>query len=47
MFVYVKTKIGSAVFLAEDPNPYDPFSKCPIAWRIGSLKEIKTNGNWD
>lgn len=47
VFIYVKTKIGTPVFLAEDPNPYDPFSQCPTAWKIGSLKEIKTNGNWD
>ena len=43
----MKTKIGAPVFIAEDPHPYDPFSKCPLPCKIGSLKEIKTNGNWD
>ena len=45
--IFTRTKIGTPVFLAEDPYPYDPFSKCPLPWKIGSLKEIKTNGNWD
>ena len=45
--VFTKSKKGTAVFLIEDPNPYDPFNKCPLPWKIGSLKEIKTNGNWD
>ncbi len=44
--IFMFSKAGSPVFLAKEPKPYDPFKECPVAWKIGSLKEIKTDGNW-
>ena len=36
---------GSSVFMAMDPNPYDPLLEKDTL-KTGSLSEVKTSGNW-
>ena len=43
---FTTSKIGTPVFTAYDPKPYDPLMERDTL-RVGSLKEVKTNGNWD
>jgi hypothetical protein len=43
---FTTSKIGTPVFTAFDPKPYDPLRERDTL-RVGSLKEVKTNGNWD
>ena len=39
------SKIGSPVFMAIDPNPYDPLNERDTL-KTGSLTQVKTSGNW-
>ena len=39
------SKIGTPVFMAIDPNPYDPLHERDTL-KTGSLTEVKTSGNW-
>jgi hypothetical protein len=39
------SKIGSPVFMAIDPNPYDPLNERDTL-KTGSLSQVKTSGNW-
>jgi len=43
---FTTSKIGTPVFTAFDPKPYDPLKERDTL-RVGSLKDVKTNGNWD
>ena len=43
---FTSSKIGTPVFTAFDPKPYDPLKERDTL-RVGSLKDVKTNGNWD
>ena len=43
---YTTSKIGIPVFLASDPAPYDPLNEKDTL-KIGSLTDVKTNGNWN
>ena len=43
--MYLFTKIGTPVFKAYDPSPYDPLVERDTLI-TGSLTEVKTSGNW-
>lgn len=43
---FTTSKIGTPVFTAFDPKPYDPLNERDTL-RVGSLTDVKTNGNWD
>ena len=43
---FTTSKIGTPVFTAFDPKPYDPLKERDTL-RVGSLNDVKTNGNWD
>ena len=43
---FTTSKIGTPVFTAFDPKPYDPLKERDTL-RVGSLTDVKTNGNWD
>ena len=42
---YLFSKVGTPVFTAFDPDPYDPLNEKDTLI-TGSLTEIKTSGNW-
>ena len=42
---YLFSKIGTPVFTAYDPFPYDPLNERDTL-RTGSMTEVKTSGNW-
>ena len=44
-YFYLFSKVGTPVFTAFDPNPYDPLHERDTLI-TGSLTEVKTNGNW-
>ena len=43
--IYLYTKIGTPVFQAQDPSPYDPLLERDTLI-TGSMSEVKTSGNW-
>jgi hypothetical protein len=43
--LYLFSKIGTPVFTAFDPSPYDPLNERDTL-KTGSMKEVKTSGNW-
>ena len=43
--IYLFTKIGTPVFQAQDPSPYDPLLERDTLI-TGSMLEVKTSGNW-
>jgi hypothetical protein len=44
-YFYLFSKVGTPVFTAFDPDPYDPLNEKDTLI-TGSLTEIKTSGNW-
>ena len=42
---YLFSKIGTPVFTAFDPSPYDPLNERDTL-KTGSMTEVKTSGNW-
>tara|TARA_B110001450_G_scaffold106721_1_gene101095 strand:+ start:63 stop:1520 length:1458 start_codon:yes stop_codon:yes gene_type:complete len=44
-YFYLLSKVGTPVFTAFDPSPYDPLNERDTL-KTGSLKEVKTSGNW-
>ena len=44
-YFYLLSKVGTPVFIAYDPSPYDPLNERDTLI-TGSLNEVKTSGNW-
>jgi hypothetical protein len=44
-YFYLLSKVGTPVFTAFDPSPYDPLNERDTL-TTGSLTEVKTSGNW-
>ena len=44
-YFYLLSKVGTPVFTAFDPSPYDPLNERDTL-KTGSLTEVKTSGNW-
>ena len=44
-YFYLLSKLGTPVFTAFDPSPYDPLNERDTL-TTGSLTEVKTSGNW-
>ena len=44
-YFYLLSKVGTPVFTAYDPSPYDPLNERDTLI-TGSLNEVKTSGNW-
>ena len=44
-YFYLFSKVGTPVFTAFDPDPYDPLNEKDTLI-TGSLTEVKTSGNW-
>ena len=44
-YFYLLSKVGTPVFIAYDPSPYDPLKERDTLI-TGSLNEVKTSGNW-